>query len=98
VQDIVKVDPASDRGIAAALCGRIKQLLQPVHSKLMPQGPCSVNLLERFAARPSTARDKDKESKVSSDVWFPRPKPSTLNIKSYTLNLKAMHTGGYLVD
>jgi hypothetical protein len=61
---VVGVLTASDRRVAAALGARVKQLLQPVHSKLYPQGPSCGNVLERFAERPSSARDKDRESKV----------------------------------
>lgn len=68
VQDVIGVDAASDRAIAAALGRRIKQLLQPVHTRLYPQGPSNANLLEKLAERPSSARDKDREAKV---CWAP---------------------------
>ena len=68
LQDILEVVAASDRSICAGLCGRVKQLLQPVHAGLYPQGPLGGTALDRAAPRPSGARDKDKESKVWFDI------------------------------
>ena len=60
----MQVQVSSDRAASAALCVRVQQLLQPVYSLLYPQGPSYGSVLERFAERPSTARDKDREIKV----------------------------------
>jgi hypothetical protein len=64
LQDVMQVQVSSDRAASAALCVRVQQLLHPVYSLLYPQGPSYGSVLERFAERPSTARDKDREIKV----------------------------------